>query len=175
MILDEVGKTFKARQWYKPVNIKMLEKLQVLRHSKLSLIFITPFREILDKGLLHPDLLDGYFDRFNKQHRDKASYFDIYNRSLPHFYFYNIAKTHIRYNPYGVSEFTEKPKIPGVIFKDKDVKLIYDWSKGSTCKELGIHPQALNRIVRKFCLNRIEEMDSHDHKLARESITRDNV
>ena len=50
----------------------------------------------------------------------------------------------------------EPPPIPKVkkektvTFSDKDMQTLYDWTHGKTTKELGLHGQQINRLVRKF-------------------------
>ena len=160
-ILDEVGKSMSKREWYKKVNIEMINKLQILRKYKLNLIFVTPYSEWLDKGLLHPDLMDGYFQRFNKQHQNKALYFDIYDSRLPRpITLKNITRTRINFDSFDVAPFTEKPKIPDIVFRDREIKLLWKWAKGSTLKELGVHNMEINRLCRKYILDSIENQAS---------------
>ena len=40
----------------------------------------------------------------------------------------------------------EKP----VVFTDKDMQTLYDWTHGKSLKKLGLHPMQINRLVRKF-------------------------
>jgi hypothetical protein len=73
--------------------------------------------------------------------------------------FHNIEKTSVPFDPYAVAPFTEKPD--GVImFKDSDKETLWKWVNGATIKDLGLHAMQLNRLLRKYVGQTLEN-DSH--------------
>jgi len=43
-------------------------------------------------------------------------------------------------------------------FKDKHLQILWQWAiEGKSCSKIGLHPQTLNRIVRNFVKNSLEE------------------
>lgn len=67
----------------------------------------------------------------------------------------NIRKTSIPFDPYAVAPFSEKPQ-KMVLFKDEEKNMLWNWSQGSSYKELGIHAMQLNRLLRKYVAQTLE-------------------
>jgi hypothetical protein len=62
----------------------------------------------------------------------------------------DIPKTTVRFDPYSIAPWSERPA-GNVFFKnDKDKQTLYDWAHGQSCKDLGLYPMQLNRICRRY-------------------------
>lgn len=76
--------------------------------------------------------------------------------------FHNISKTSVPFDPYAVAPFTEKPQ--GVLmFKDIDKDTLWKWSNGGTMQSLGLKSMQLNRLVRKYVRQSLENDYSVSH------------
>ena len=153
-ILDEAGKSLRRRTPMSSLNVKLLDDLQILRKYKLSIIFIAPHEKYVDSAALGSDVIDAVFIKPNFKNPKIALYDDwLEGTSLT---FTDIPRTSINFDTWDVAPFTEhgpkkKPK-----FKDRDLEILWDWSHGATVKDLGLHPQQINRLVRKFIKEALE-------------------
>jgi len=69
--------------------------------------------------------------------------------------FRNIEKTTVPFDPYAVAPFTEKPQ--GVLmFKDSEKETLWKWSNEETMQSLGLKSMQLNRLVRKYVKQSLE-------------------
>jgi len=140
-ILDEAGKSLRRRTPMSKLNIKLLDNLQILRKYKLSLIMIAPHERFIDTATLGSDILDA---RITKISRKVALYVDAYQTTPIEFW--DVPRTSIKFDTWDIAPFVEhgtkqKPK-----FKDRDLEILWDWSHGATVKDLGLHPQQINRL-----------------------------
>jgi len=145
------------------LNIKLLDDLQILRKYKLSLILIAPHEKYIDNATLGSDVLDARIIK-NPWNPKIALYVD-YFRSTP-IEFYDVPRTSVKFDTWDVAPFTEhgpkqKPK-----FKDRDLEILWDWSHGATVKDLGLHPQQINRLCRKFIREVLEREHHTSHTRA---------
>ena len=165
-ILDEAGKSVKRRKPMSSINIKLLDELQVMRKYKLSLIFITPHEQYLDSAILETGLLDGYFRKTPKNQKI-ALYEDLEDKfSLT---ITNIPPTSIKFDTWDTAPFTEREsKQPK--FKEKELQILWEWSHGKSYKDFGLHPQSMNRILRRFVRRVLERGIHYSHTLEREDI-----
>jgi len=159
-ILDEAGKSFRRRTPLSKLNIKLLDKIQILRKYKLSLIFITPHEAFIDSAIWGTDVLDGVF---TKSHENpKIALYDDYLESFTK-NLYGIPPTTIKFDTWDVAPFTEKPTL-SPRFRERDLQILWEWSHGKSFKELGLHPMQLNRLVRKFVKQTLENSLHTSHK-----------
>jgi hypothetical protein len=67
----------------------------------------------------------------------------------------SISPTTIKFDPYNLAPFTEKPE--GVIyFKEEDKQKLWEWANGKSGEALGLHPMQLNRLARAFIRKQLE-------------------
>jgi len=66
-----------------------------------------------------------------------------------------ISPTKIKFDPYSLAPFTEKPE-NGVFLKDADKQLLLNWAHGSNYKALGLMPMQLHRKLKAYVLNSLE-------------------
>lgn len=86
---------------------------------------------------------------FMKTSRKTAS-LTAYWSPLKPLEFIDIPKTSVKFDPYVRAEWGEKSERI-IQFKNEDLRLLWKWShEGKSLKELGIHAQKLNRMVRPF-------------------------
>jgi hypothetical protein len=154
--IDEVGRNFPKWEWYKKKHIQLIGKLQVLRKYRLHVNMITQYTDVVSKGLMHPILIDGYFQKYSPEHKDRARYNDLYNPQFEPISFNKISRTAIKFGSYDVAPFTEKPIITKEMFPTETLKLLWEWSNGSTSQKLGIHRMELNRLVRKYVKDQLQ-------------------
>ena len=77
--------------------------------------------------------------------------------------FYDVPKTSIGFQPHSIASFNVKPTIEQAIYcKDKDKAVLCGWAVlNRTCNDLGINRRQLNRIVRKFVKEILENNSDH--------------
>ena len=163
-ILDEAGKSLRRRTPMSSLNVKLLDNLQILRKYKLSIIFIAPHEKYIDSAALGSDIVDAVFIKPNYKNPKIALYDDWMEGTT--LTLTNIPRTSIKFDTWDVAPFTEhgpkqKPK-----FKDRDLEILWDWSHGATVKDLGLHPQQINRLCRKFIREVLEREHHASHTRA---------
>ena len=159
-ILDEAGKSFRRRTPLSKLNIRLLDKIQILRKYKLSLIFITPHEAFIDSAIWGTDVLDGVFTKSDEN--PKIALYDDYLESFTK-NLYDIPPTTIKFDTWDIAPFTEKStKTPK--FREKDLEILWEWSHGKSYKDFGLHPNSMNRLVRKFVRRVLENGIHHSHK-----------
>jgi hypothetical protein len=154
MVIDEIGRTVGRRTPMARLNVGIINELQIIRKYKLSVEIVTVDEKYTDNAILGSDVLDGFFTKPDYKHPEVA----LYQDSLEHFSseIYDIPKTVINFDTWDSAPFTEKPLKHKPTIKDADTSTLWDWSHGATYKQLGTHPQALNRIVRKYVKDKLE-------------------
>jgi len=158
-ILDEAGKSFRRRTPMSKLNIELLDKVQILRKYKLSIIMIAPHEKYLDSATLGSDVLDGVFIKPYFKNPKVGIYEDILEPFK--ITINNIPRTSVKFDTWDVAPFNatkppEKPK-----FQEKSLNILWEWSHGKTYKELGLHRMQINRLVRKFIK---EVLENPQHK-----------
>lgn len=123
--------------------------------KRARLIIVAQDVDTLDKTFRDKSWWRG---TFNKQTRKIVKFTGYWNKTKP-IYINNVHPTTIGYDPYVSAEWNEKADSVK-FFKDSDRQLLWDWSNGKTVKELGIHPQTLNRLVRPFVHRMLENYDT---------------
>jgi len=154
-IFDEYGKAMRRRSPMSSLNVKLIDELQILRKYKLSTVAITVNEKYVDNASLGSDVLDGYFLKPNYKNQKLALYFDLlenYTRTLR-----GIPRTSIKFDTWDVAPFKEFGKTRRPKFKDDQLNILWDWSNGATYKDVGLHRMQLNRLIRKFIKDRLEQ------------------
>lgn len=136
------------------LNIKLIDKMQVLRKHKLSIIGIAPADKYVDSASLGSDVLDAVFLKPNYKNPKVALYQDVMDGTGKTIR--DIPPTVVNFDQWDVAPFTERnmEKLP--MFKDEDKALLWKWCQGATAKDLGLFPMQINRKLRKFVKDVLE-------------------
>jgi len=153
-IFDEFGKAMRRRTPMASLNLKLIDKFQVLRKYKLSIIACTTDPKYVDNAALGEDILDGAFLKIDYKNPEIAIYKDLLEGFQKNIV--EIPPTSISYDTWDVAPFTEKPPLRKPIFKNRDLEILWEWSHGKTYKDLGLHRMQLNRLLRKFVKRTLE-------------------
>lgn len=147
-ILDEAGKSLMRRTPMSRMNLSILQKVQVMRKYKLSLIFCTINMKLIDSGVITPDIMDGYFVKPKFDNPKIALYYDW----LQNYDFRqrNIPATLVHFDSSDSALLTDKPETIKPLFKEEDLSILWDWSHGTSLLELKLNPKTINVKVRKF-------------------------
>ena len=154
-VLDEYGKAFNRRKPMSKINLEIIDKLQILRKYKLNLLAVTIDTKYIDKTGLGADVLDGIFRKPYFNNQKIALYHD--NLQNLHERIKNIQRSRVHFNTWDVAPFTLSKPTGKPKYKDKTMEILWDWSHGKTYKDLGVHPQQINRLTRKFIKDSLEE------------------
>jgi len=46
---------------------------------------------------------------------------------------------------------------------DKEMEIVFQWARGKTWKDLGLHPQLLNRLLRKFIRESLKKVEGEEN------------
>jgi len=153
-VFDEMGKAMSRRRPMASINLNIIDKLQVLRKHKLSIIGIAPADKYVDSISLGSDVLDAIFEKPNYKNPKVALYQDLLDESWQTIV--DIPATSVDFDEWDVAPLTERSagKLPK--FKDEDLEKLWKWSHGATAKDLGLFPMQINRLVRKFVKDALE-------------------
>jgi hypothetical protein len=66
-----------------------------------------------------------------------------------------ISPTKIKFDPYTLAPFTERPE-KQVYFKEETKNKLWTWSNGATCKTMGVTTMQINRLVRDYVRKSLE-------------------
>lgn len=152
-IFDEIADAMSRRRPMASLTVELIKKFNKLRKHKLSIIATTISKDVLDNAAMARDLLDAVYRKEWKPKGNpqiyKIAHYDNYlnGESVT---LGDLPPTSVHFDSYDSSPFSEKPIESKRAFKDKDMELIYLWSKGATYKELGVHPQQLTRAKKKI-------------------------
>jgi hypothetical protein len=157
---DEFGKAFKRRAPMSKLTLELLDKFQILRKYKLHFHGITIIPELIDSMGLNPQFLDGYFQKTDFKNYHYGYYKDLIEPCVLELY--DHPKTTINFDTWDIAPFTLRPKLDKTpLFKDRDLKLLYLFAiENKTYRKLGVHPQEMQRIIKKFIK---ENLAKHDH------------
>lgn len=163
MIIDELGKSYRRRTPMAKLNVDLIDKTQILRKYKLSLIGLAPADKYVDAASLGSDVLDGFFVKPYFKNPKEGIYRDLienFKREL-----HEIPPTSVKFDTWDIAPFTAQGKKAKPIFNDQEKELLYKWSHGATFRSLELHPQEINRLARKFIRRALESEvhDSHNH------------
>jgi len=147
-VLDEAGRAFKRRTPMAKINVEIIDKLQILRKTKLSSIYVTPDERYLDSTALGSDVLDGMLRKLSFKNRKIA----LYEDQLEGFALrlWEIPPTNIKFDTWDSATFTLGKKITKPQFKDEELGYLWDYAEGKTIAETGLHPEKFRRILKKY-------------------------
>lgn len=154
-ILDEAGRAFKRRKPMSAINVEIIDKLQILRKFKLSLLFSVPAESYLDKASFGSDVLDGVFKKLSYKNPKIALYRDMLEDfSLR---LWQIPATLIKFDTWDSAPFDLKSKTHKPKFKDKDLNYLWDYANNTKLADLGLHREEWRRILKKFLKESLKE------------------
>jgi hypothetical protein len=55
------------------------------------------------------------------------------------------------------------------ILTDKELEIVFQWARGKTWKDLGLHPQLLNRLLRKFIRESLKKVEMEENEQQRKT------
>jgi len=164
-ILDEAGRAFKRRTPMSKINVEIIDKIQILRKYKLSLILVTPQEAYLDSASFGSDVLDGVFRKPNFKNRKIALYEDQLERFT--LTLSEIPGTTVKFDTWDSATFTlgkqsRKPK-----FEDEDLNKIWKYANNEcTIKDTGLHPQQFRRLLKKILKESLKEKITNHNSLS---------
>jgi len=168
-ILDEAGKTLRRRRAMSVINIKVLDQLQILRKFMLSLIIVCPHEKYIDSATLGSDVLDAIIIKPNYKNPKVCIYHDLMEEI--EIWFTEIPRTSVHFSTWDVAPFKLKGEKPTPTFSDKSLNILWEWSHGKTYKEIGLHRMQLNRLLRKFVKETLENKCHTSRKIEKEDVT----
>jgi hypothetical protein len=55
------------------------------------------------------------------------------------------------------------------VLTDREMQILYEWARGRTWKDLGLHPTTLNRILRKYIHESLKKVDVEENEQQRKT------
>lgn len=163
-VFDETGKSLRRRTPMAKLNISLIDKLQILRKYKLNLILIAPDEKYVDSAGLGSDVLDAIIVKPQFKNPKVALWHDTLEQN--EFWLTGIPRTSIKFDTWDIAPFTLTASSIKPVFKERDLNILWEYSHGKTVRELGVHPQEMSRIVKRF-VKEVMERDSHtSHHIA---------
>lgn len=157
-ILDEASEHLPSRRAMTKKTVSFIQLIPEISKAHARMIVIGHQLLTIDKTFLDEVWCRGVFIKKNLKTAQLFSGLIVKPMS-----FQNIPPTNIKFDPYAIAPFQEKPS-GKVIFKDEDRQLLWDWSNGKTYKDLGVHPMKVNRMVRKYIQEMLEVELHGSHK-----------
>jgi len=149
-IFDEANVHLPSRRAMSGKNVAIVQLLAEISKAHARMIVIGQNPMSFDKEFLSDTWCRGIFI---KETLKKAQ---LISHLVNHPYvFENIPPTSIKFDPYAVAPFSERPE-GKVFFKDTDKQVLWDWSHGKSINDLNIHAMQLNRLVRKYVRENLE-------------------
>lgn len=168
-VLDEAGKSLRRRTPMSALNVRLLDNLQILRKYKLSLILIAPHEKYVDSATLGSDVLDAVIIKPYYRNRKIALYQNLLEDT--EIWITEIPPTRLRFNTWDVAPFTKEPPARKPKFRDRQLQILWEWSQGTSHKDLGLHPMQINRLARRFIRETLKQRVHGSHTIAREDNT----
>jgi len=149
-ILDEANEHLSNLRSMSSQNVGFTRLLPQSTKAHCRLIVVGHSFKGIDKSILNEAWCKGAF------YKESLKSAQLFSRSLPRpFSFDNISPTRIKFDPYAVAPFTERPE-GNVYFKEADKQLLWEWANGKTHKDLGLFPMQLHRKLIKFVYQTLE-------------------
>jgi hypothetical protein len=153
-ILDEAGKAIRRRTPMDRLNINILDCIQVIRHHSGNLIFIAPADYFIDSAMLGSDILDVRIRKWNFKNPKVGVWFDLMeDRRID---LTEIPKTKVLYDTHDIAPFTKTDPNAKPIFKDDDLRILWDWSHGMNSTQLGLTSLKIHRLTKKYIKDSLE-------------------
>lgn len=149
-IFDEASEHLPGRRAMSSKNVGFIQLIPEISKAHARLIVIGHQLLKIDQTLLDETYCRGAFIKLDLKKAQLISH--LFQAPIV---FKDIPPTTIKFDPYAIAPFTEKPS-GKLFFKDTDKQLLWDWVNGKSIKQLNIHPMQLNRLVRKYIRNSLE-------------------
>jgi len=149
-LMDEANEYLTNLRVMSALNVGFTRLLPQVTKAHCRMIIIGHDFQGIDKNILRHAWCKGMIRKTGLKTAE------VISNLLPRIYsFKNIPRTTVRFDPYAIAPFTEKPE-GKLFFKDSDKQLLWTWSSGSTIEKLGIKAMTLNRLVRKYVRGTLE-------------------
>lgn len=149
-VMDEANEYLTNLRVMSSLNVGFTRLLPQVTKAHCRMIIIGHDFQGIDKNILRHAWCKGMIRKTSLKTAEVISIL------LPRIYsLKNIPRTNVKFDPYAIAPFTEKPE-GKTYFKDTDKQLLWDWSNGKTIKDLGILGMTLNRLVRKYVRGTLE-------------------
>lgn len=153
-LFDEMGKSLGKRRFMARLNVDFLDKLQVIRKYRLSMIGCA-IGDSVDREILQPYYLNSWIDKGSRYTKPKATYYDIDLEASREFS--NLQRCQTSFKQYSVATFSLEARLQYTDFQDDKKQRIYRWAQGETIKELGLDATQFRRDLRAFVLESSRE------------------
>lgn len=153
-ILDEAANVLFSRDALSRLNRALIKEAMLLRKFQSHFIIVIQEIDMLDTfksseltGMMIKKLRFGDEFRMKVKTRWDENIFKVTD----------VPKTAIPFHTLDISPFTLKGDntiMPEWVLKNEDYKILWEWSvNNKSVSDLGLHPQELNRKVRRFVKN----------------------
>lgn len=143
---DEMGKSLGKRKFMARLNVEFLEKLQVIRKFKLSLIGCA-IGDSVDREILKPYYLNSWIDKGSRYTKDKMTYYDIDLEAIRKFEGLKPCQT--RFSEYSVATFSLIRSLKVHDLKSETDQLLLRKARGETLSDLGLRAKEFWRLYEK--------------------------
>lgn len=157
-VFDEIAKAMPRRKPMASLTVELLNEFQILRKYKLSVVATTITEKQTDGAILDPSIVDGFFEKPNYKNPKLALYQDQLEDLFSEWK--ELPSTNIHFDTYSSAPFTKHGKTRRPKFKTEELEKLWDYAHGVTYKDLGMHPQQMARLIRKY-LKEYMERDIH--------------
>ncbi len=158
-ILDEANMHLPSRRAMSTKSVDIIQLFPEISKARARLIIVGQKISSLDSELRVFGWVSGMMVKV-----DLKTVYIISPYLKNQYYFSNIPRTSIRFDPYEPAPFELKAQINAQNL-EPDYDKAWQWCKGSTWKTLFKHPMDCNRYLRKVVEELLVE-HSHIHKLA---------
>jgi len=149
-IFDEATEYLSNKRTMSSQNVGFMRLLPQVTKAHARMIVIGHNLLKVDKDLIDESWCKGVFIKLALKKAQLISFL------LPRpFDFENISPTTIKFDPYAVAPFSEKP-VGQIYFKDADLDLLWKWANGANYKDLQLQPMQLHRKLKKYVLQTLE-------------------
>jgi hypothetical protein len=156
-IFDEASEHLDSRRAMSSKNVGFINIIPQISKAHAKMIVVGHQLLRVDKTLLDDTYCRGVFLKTELKSAKLISHL------LNHPYtFRNLSPTTVKFDPYAIAPFTEKP-INAIYFKQEDKQLLWKWANGSNYKELGLKPMQLHRRLQKFIRETLENELNNPH------------
>jgi hypothetical protein len=149
-LFDEATEYLSNKRVMSSQNVGFMRLLPQVTKAHARMIVIGHNLLRVDKDLLDEAWCKGVFIKTELKNAQLIS-----NLFPKPFDFHDIKRTSIKFDPYAIAPFSERP-VGQVYFKDEDLQTLWKWANGTNYKELGLKPMQLHRKLQKYVLQTLE-------------------
>jgi hypothetical protein len=149
-IFDEATEYLTNKRTMSSQNVGFMRLLPQVTKAHARMIVIGHNLLRVDKDLLDEAWCKGVFVKTDLKNAQLIS-----NLFPKPFDFEKIPPTTVKFDPYAIAPFTERP-VGQVYFKDEDLDVLWRWANGSNYKDLGLKPMQLHRKLQKYVLQTLQ-------------------